>query len=112
MLGSYGAWMELDQLVINEYPDLRHPSLVAAFAGWPDAAEVATGAVVYLVRKLNARKSAETKAGELRQYVHKLEAQYKREGAVSEELFEDVERIVKEVEDFLRNERHGGRRYK
>ena len=39
---------------------------------------------------------------------HKLEAQYKREGAVSEEVFEDVERIVKEVEDFLRNERHKG----
>ena len=56
--------MKLDQLVISEYPDLRHPSLVAAFAGWPDAAEVATGAVVYLVRKLNAMKFAEIKADE------------------------------------------------
>lgn len=43
-------------LSLNEHPALRRPALIAAFAGWPDAGEVATGAVRYLVAKLNARR--------------------------------------------------------
>ena len=51
--------MALDALKIQELPSLRNPILVAAFAGWPDAAEVASGTARYLARKLRARRFAE-----------------------------------------------------
>ena len=35
------------------------PTMVVAFAGWPDAAEAATRAVRYMVRKLTDTKIAE-----------------------------------------------------
>lgn len=56
--------METNQLIFYEQPELRHPDLVAAFAGWADAAQVATGTVAYLIRKLDARRFAEITAGE------------------------------------------------
>src|SRR4051812_7198202 len=49
----------MDALKIQELPSLRSPILIAAFAGWPDAAEVASGSVRYLARKLRARRFAE-----------------------------------------------------
>ncbi len=49
----------MDELRIQELPNLRRPTLIAAFAGWPDAAEVASGSARYLVRKLRARRFAE-----------------------------------------------------
>lgn len=51
--------MALDALKIQELPSLRSPILVAAFAGWPDAAEVASGTARFLSRKLRARRFAE-----------------------------------------------------
>jgi len=45
---------------------------------------------------------------ELRHYVQKLEEQYTLEGPAPSELSEDTNRIVREVEDFLRNERNRG----
>lgn len=51
--------METEEITIYEKPALHNPYLVAAFAGWPDAAQVATGAISYLVRKLDAKKFAE-----------------------------------------------------
>jgi proteasome assembly chaperone (PAC2) family protein len=45
---------------------------------------------------------------ELSQYVKKLEEQYDLEGTAPAVPLEDANRIVKEVEDFLRNERHKG----
>jgi proteasome assembly chaperone (PAC2) family protein len=51
--------MALDALKIQELPSLRSPILVAAFAGWPDAAEVASGTARFLARKLRARRFAE-----------------------------------------------------
>jgi len=49
----------MDALKIQELPSLRSPILIAAFAGWPDAAEVASGSARYLPRKLRARRFAE-----------------------------------------------------
>src|SRR6266540_5837072 len=49
----------MDELKIHDLPSLRAATLVAAFAGWPDAAEVASGSVRYLARKLRARRFAE-----------------------------------------------------
>ena len=49
----------MDALKIQELPSLRSPILIAAFAGWPDAAEVASGSARYLARKLRARRFAE-----------------------------------------------------
>ena len=43
---------------------------------------------------------------QLCQYVRKLEEQYDLEGTAPAEPLEDTNRIVKEVEDFLRSERH------
>jgi proteasome assembly chaperone (PAC2) family protein len=49
----------MDALKIQELPSLRSPILIAAFAGWPDAAEVASGSARHLARKLRARRFAE-----------------------------------------------------
>jgi proteasome assembly chaperone (PAC2) family protein len=49
----------MDALRMHELPSLRSPTLVAAFAGWPDAGEVASGSARYLARKLRARRFAE-----------------------------------------------------
>ena len=51
--------MAMDALKIQELPSLRSPVLVASFAGWPDAAEVASGTARFLARKLRARRFAE-----------------------------------------------------
>ncbi|MFN8634341.1 MAG: PAC2 family protein [Chloroflexota bacterium] len=51
--------MASDALKIQELPSLRKPILVAAFAGWPDAAEVASGTARFLTRKLRASRFAE-----------------------------------------------------
>lgn len=56
--------MELGQVVFYERPELRYPDMVAAFAGWADASQVATGTVAYLIRKLDAIRFAEIKADE------------------------------------------------
>ena len=42
-----------------EYSKTKLPTMVVAFAGWPDAAEAATRAVRYMVRKLTDTKIAE-----------------------------------------------------
>ncbi len=47
-----------EHLVIDAVPELRTPTLIAAFAGWPDAGEVASGSMRYLLRKLRAKKFA------------------------------------------------------
>ena len=47
---------ELGPITLLERPELRQPALLAAFAGWPDAGEVATGALRVLAAKLGARK--------------------------------------------------------
>ena len=49
----------MDGLIIHETPKAKLPTMIVAFAGWPDAAEAATRAVRYLVRKLPAKKFAE-----------------------------------------------------
>ncbi len=49
----------MDGLIEHRAPDAKLPTMITAFAGWPDAAEAATRAVRYLVRKLPARKFAE-----------------------------------------------------
>lgn len=49
----------LEGLIIEETPSQRLPTMIVAFAGWPDAAEAATRAVRYLIRKLPTRKFAE-----------------------------------------------------
>jgi len=54
--------MEPDKIIFNVHPVLRQPDLVAAFLGWPDAAQVATGSVSYLVDKLPAARLAEMKS--------------------------------------------------
>ncbi|MDA0769754.1 MAG: hypothetical protein BZY79_02585 [SAR202 cluster bacterium Casp-Chloro-G4] len=49
----------MDGLIEHETPEQNFPTMIVAFAGWPDAAEAATRAVRYLVRKLPAKKFAE-----------------------------------------------------
>jgi proteasome assembly chaperone (PAC2) family protein len=48
-----------EHLIVHETPQPRLEQLIIAFGGWPDAAESATTAVKYLLRKLRARKLAE-----------------------------------------------------
>ena len=49
----------MEGLIIHEQPEAKFPTMIVAFAGWPDAAESATRAIRYLVRKLPAKKFAE-----------------------------------------------------
>ena len=49
----------MDGLIEHETPEQNFPTMIVSFAGWPDAAEAATRAVRYLVRKLPAKKFAE-----------------------------------------------------
>ena len=49
----------MDGLITHETPDVKLPTMIVAFAGWPDAAEAATRAIRYMVRKLPAKKIAE-----------------------------------------------------
>ena len=49
----------MDGLIEHEVPQSNLPTMLVAFAGWPDAAEAATRAMRFLVRKLRARKFAE-----------------------------------------------------
>ena len=49
----------MTSLVIHEQQDTKLPTMVVAFAGWPDAAEAATRAIRYMVRKLPGRRFAE-----------------------------------------------------
>jgi proteasome assembly chaperone (PAC2) family protein len=41
------------QSAFSKLPDLRRPDMIIALAGWSDAAQVATGTVLYLVRTLD-----------------------------------------------------------
>jgi proteasome assembly chaperone (PAC2) family protein len=47
-----------DGLVWDEHPELHQPLLVAAFAGWNDAGDAATGAADWLVRRSEAQRFA------------------------------------------------------
>jgi proteasome assembly chaperone (PAC2) family protein len=49
----------MDHLVELYRPELRDPIMLAAFAGWNDAAEVATGSLRYLTRHWRAEQCAE-----------------------------------------------------
>jgi proteasome assembly chaperone (PAC2) family protein len=54
--------MEPAKITFFEQPVLRQPDLVAAFLGWPDAAQVSTGTVSYMIDKLPAARLAEMKS--------------------------------------------------
>ena len=54
----------MEYITVIDEPVLEKPTLVAAFAGWPDAGEVATGAVRYLRDKLEATLFAELRPEE------------------------------------------------
>jgi proteasome assembly chaperone (PAC2) family protein len=49
----------VDHLFELFHPELRDPVLLAAFAGWNDAAEVASGTLRYLLRQWHAEPCAE-----------------------------------------------------
>jgi len=49
----------MNGLIFHEEPFTDLKTMIVAFAGWPDAAESATRAARYLVRKLPAKKFAE-----------------------------------------------------
>jgi predicted ATP-grasp superfamily ATP-dependent carboligase len=48
----------MSHLQIEETPSLRSPVLVTAFAGWNDAAQAATGSVLFLAERWSARRFA------------------------------------------------------
>ena len=49
----------IEGLIVHEELKTTFPTMVVAFAGWPDAAEAATRAMQYLVKNLPAEKFAE-----------------------------------------------------
>ena len=48
----------MEEILYLEKPDLNKPILVIGFEGWPNAAEVSSAALQYLVEKLEAKKFA------------------------------------------------------
>lgn len=46
--------MENNETTVRKLPELQNPVLIAALAGWSDAAQVATGTVLFLVKNLDA----------------------------------------------------------
>ncbi|MCL5109753.1 MAG: PAC2 family protein [Chloroflexi bacterium] len=60
---------DLGPLVLFDRPQLRRPALLCAFTGWPDAGEVATGALRYLAAKLNAHKLGHIAMDDFADYV-------------------------------------------
>lgn len=54
----------MEHLLYYEKPSLESPTLLCSFAGWPDAAEGATHAMRYLVRRLGAQKFCEVDSEE------------------------------------------------
>jgi len=51
--------MENKQSAFGKLPDLRQPDMILTLAGWSDAAKVATGTLLYLVRSLDANGFAQ-----------------------------------------------------
>ena len=51
--------MENSQSAFSKLPELRQPDMIIALSGWSDAAQVATGTVLYLVRTLDAIRFAQ-----------------------------------------------------
>ena len=49
----------MNGLIVHEAPTSKLKTMVVAFAGWPDAAEAATRAIRYMVRKLPTTKIVE-----------------------------------------------------
>lgn len=49
----------IDSVQIRERPKLRRPVVIAAFTGWPDAGEVASGAISILIERLSAVRFGE-----------------------------------------------------
>ena len=60
----------MDGLIEHEIPQGRLPTMLVAFAGWPDAAEAATRAMRFLARKLRAVKFAEIDPEEFYDFTH------------------------------------------
>ena len=58
----------MKELTFREQPKSKFPVMVMAFAGWPDAAEVATGAVQFLVEGLGAETLAEIDSEEFHDF--------------------------------------------
>lgn len=48
----------MEEILYLEQPNLNKPILVIGFEGWPNAAEVSSGALQYLVEKFEAKKFA------------------------------------------------------
>ena len=60
----------MDDLIEHDVPQDPLPTMLVAFAGWPDAAEAATRAIRFLVRKLRAKKFAEIDPEEFYDFTH------------------------------------------
>jgi len=48
----------MDEMIYLEKPNLSKPTLVIGFEGWPNAAEVSSSALQYLIEKLEAKRLA------------------------------------------------------
>ena len=50
--------MDIPKLQMNDKPRLKNPTLIMGFSGWMDSGEVSTGALRWLIEKLNAKHFA------------------------------------------------------
>lgn len=60
----------MDGLIERDAQQDKTPTMLVAFAGWPDAAEAATRAMRFLVRKLPAEKFAEIDPEDFYDFTH------------------------------------------
>lgn len=72
----------MDQVRLFEKPELRNPVMIAAFAGWNDAAQSATSAVRFLLRRWSAQRFGEIESDEFFDYTQTRPTVHIVEGAL------------------------------
>ncbi len=74
----------MDEIAYLEFPRLRQPCLIMGFEGWPNAAEVASYCIQYLVNRFKARQFASLPIEEFVQFSTLRPTAVVKAGKVSE----------------------------
>jgi len=101
----------MDGLLFLEETDYKLSTMIVAFAGWPDAAEAATGAVKYVAAQRGAGDAFDSELAqaiglrsEITSYVTQLEQRYDATVDPSAAI-PSPSAMVEEMEEFLRQQR-------
>ena len=74
----------MSDLCYLDEPDLTQPSLIMGFSGWPNAGEVSTGTVKYLIHRLGSRPLAFMKTDPYYDFISHRPTAYIHTGVINE----------------------------